>query len=252
MARREFLQLADHYDPRKHDVAGWFVSEKLDGTRCFWDGGLTRGLPTEQVPWASRSSTPRPARRKPRSSPWQPACGAATAIRSWPRTGGSTSFPAVPWTASCGPGGASSNSAGRSAAATPRTSASTRSSSRSTPPRRWARSSAPARSRTPTWSATSITSRLRRGFASGSIRGAAASTGVPVPKRCLGDDFKFLTADQTVRQGTGRAQRGPGKHRRLDLLPPSADEADRHSRRGRRPGGSLPATGAWTRAARAW
>ena len=51
--RREFLQLADHYDPHKHDVAGWFVSEKLDGTRCFWDGGLTRGLPTEQVPWAS-------------------------------------------------------------------------------------------------------------------------------------------------------------------------------------------------------
>ena len=33
MARREFLQLADHYDPCKHDVAGWFVSEKLDGTR---------------------------------------------------------------------------------------------------------------------------------------------------------------------------------------------------------------------------
>jgi DNA ligase-1 len=53
MAKREFLQLADHYDPRKHDVAGWFISEKLDGTRCFWDGGISRGLPTEQVPWAS-------------------------------------------------------------------------------------------------------------------------------------------------------------------------------------------------------
>ena len=53
MAKREFLQLAEHYDPRKHDVAGWFISEKLDGTRCFWDGGLTRGLPTERVPWAS-------------------------------------------------------------------------------------------------------------------------------------------------------------------------------------------------------
>jgi hypothetical protein len=53
MAKRELLQLADHYDPSKHDVAGWFVSEKLDGTRCFWDGGLSRGLPTEQVPWAS-------------------------------------------------------------------------------------------------------------------------------------------------------------------------------------------------------
>jgi hypothetical protein len=53
MARRELLQLADRYDPRKHYVAGWFVSEKLDGTRCFWDGGISRGLPTEQVPWAS-------------------------------------------------------------------------------------------------------------------------------------------------------------------------------------------------------
>lgn len=29
------------------------VSEKLDGTRCFWDGGMTRGLPTQQTPWAS-------------------------------------------------------------------------------------------------------------------------------------------------------------------------------------------------------
>ncbi len=51
--KREFLQLADHYDPAKHNVAGWFISEKLDGTRCFWDGGLSCGLPTEQVPWAS-------------------------------------------------------------------------------------------------------------------------------------------------------------------------------------------------------
>jgi hypothetical protein len=53
MAKRELLQLADHYDPSKHDVAGWFVSEKLDGTRCFWDGGLSRGLPTDTIPWAS-------------------------------------------------------------------------------------------------------------------------------------------------------------------------------------------------------
>lgn len=53
MARREFLQLAHAFDPSKAKVEGWFVSEKLDGTRCFWDGGLTRGLPTELVPWAS-------------------------------------------------------------------------------------------------------------------------------------------------------------------------------------------------------
>ena len=53
MSKREFLQLADHYDPAKHNVAGWFISEKLDGTRCFWDGGLSRGLPTDSIPWAS-------------------------------------------------------------------------------------------------------------------------------------------------------------------------------------------------------
>lgn len=56
MPRREFLQLAKTYDPtakRAPDIAGWFVSEKLDGTRCFWDGGLSRGLPTDTIPWAS-------------------------------------------------------------------------------------------------------------------------------------------------------------------------------------------------------
>lgn len=51
--RREFLQLAKTYDPQKYDVSGFFISEKLDGTRCFWDGGITRGLPTTSVPWAS-------------------------------------------------------------------------------------------------------------------------------------------------------------------------------------------------------
>lgn len=51
--RREFLQLAHKYVPAKFNVAGWFISEKLDGTRCFWDGGLTRGMGTLDAPWAS-------------------------------------------------------------------------------------------------------------------------------------------------------------------------------------------------------
>ncbi len=51
--RREFLQLADTYDGAKHEIGGYYISEKLDGTRCFWDGGLTRGIPTKDVPWAS-------------------------------------------------------------------------------------------------------------------------------------------------------------------------------------------------------
>jgi DNA ligase-1 len=55
--RREFLQLAKTYKPDKppkkgYNLAGWYVSEKLDGTRCFWDGGITRGMHTEDVPWA--------------------------------------------------------------------------------------------------------------------------------------------------------------------------------------------------------
>ena len=51
--KREFLQLCHTYDPKKHHIAGWFVSEKLDGMRAYWDGGITRGLPVDQVPWAN-------------------------------------------------------------------------------------------------------------------------------------------------------------------------------------------------------
>jgi DNA ligase-1 len=56
--RREFLQLAKTYNPKKpprkgYNLAGWFVSEKLDGGRCFWDGGVTRGMFTTDVPWAN-------------------------------------------------------------------------------------------------------------------------------------------------------------------------------------------------------
>jgi DNA ligase-1 len=68
MIRREFLQLADCYDPEKDNVAGWFISEKLDGTRCFWDGGITRGLPTESVPWASIID-PRTGQKKAKIKP---------------------------------------------------------------------------------------------------------------------------------------------------------------------------------------
>jgi len=68
MEKREFLQLANHYDPHKHNVAGWFISEKLDGTRCFWDGGLTRGLPTESIPWASVTD-PKTGQKKAKIKP---------------------------------------------------------------------------------------------------------------------------------------------------------------------------------------
>lgn len=66
MTRREFLQLADHY--KQHNVAGWFISEKCDGTRCFWDGGLSRGVKTVDVPWASITD-PKTGRQKAKIKP---------------------------------------------------------------------------------------------------------------------------------------------------------------------------------------
>lgn len=53
LPRREFLMLAKTYNPDKHTVGGYYISEKLDGTRVFWDGGISRGLPTMDIPWAN-------------------------------------------------------------------------------------------------------------------------------------------------------------------------------------------------------
>jgi len=66
--KRELLQLANHYKPEKSDVAGWLISEKLDGTRCFWDGGLSRGLLTERVPYAN-TIDPKTGKRKAKIKP---------------------------------------------------------------------------------------------------------------------------------------------------------------------------------------
>lgn len=53
MTKPEFLMLAQTFDPSKHDINGWFMSEKMDGMRAFWDGGLTKGIPTRDIPWAN-------------------------------------------------------------------------------------------------------------------------------------------------------------------------------------------------------
>ena len=59
MAKREFLQLAHNYNPKKHGIGGWFLSEKLDGMRAFWDGGISRGIPKKDVPWANNTKDSR-------------------------------------------------------------------------------------------------------------------------------------------------------------------------------------------------
>ncbi len=44
---------AHKYLVGNQDIRGHYISEKLDGTRCFWDGGISRGVPTKLVPWAN-------------------------------------------------------------------------------------------------------------------------------------------------------------------------------------------------------
>lgn len=51
MAKREFVMLCHKYDPIKHRINGWMASEKLDGIRAIWDGGITRGMRCNDVPW---------------------------------------------------------------------------------------------------------------------------------------------------------------------------------------------------------
>lgn len=65
--KRHFLMLAHKFEESKHDIGGWFASEKLDGMRAFWDGGITRGMELSQVPWANTEKDSR-YRVQPRST----------------------------------------------------------------------------------------------------------------------------------------------------------------------------------------
>lgn len=49
----DYLMLAHTFKKAKHNIAGWYASEKLDGMRAFWDGGISRGLPASSVPYAN-------------------------------------------------------------------------------------------------------------------------------------------------------------------------------------------------------
>lgn len=51
--KQSFLSLCHTFNPKKHEISARFVSEKLDGLRFFWDGGISRGEPTVAVPWSN-------------------------------------------------------------------------------------------------------------------------------------------------------------------------------------------------------
>ncbi len=53
MAKSQFLMMAYVYNKHKDGVGGYLWSEKIDGRRVFWDGGITRGMFKDDVPWAN-------------------------------------------------------------------------------------------------------------------------------------------------------------------------------------------------------
>jgi ATP-dependent DNA ligase len=56
---REYLMLAQVFDSDKHRIGNWFCSLKLDGHRCFWDGGVSRGIIKRDVPYANHEKDER-------------------------------------------------------------------------------------------------------------------------------------------------------------------------------------------------
>ena len=53
LPKRTFLMLPRVYDADRYTVGGAYISEKLEGVRAFWDGGMSRGKATAIVPWAN-------------------------------------------------------------------------------------------------------------------------------------------------------------------------------------------------------
>lgn len=49
------MMLAQTFDPGKHNPAGHFMSEKLDGMRAFWDGGISKGKDARTVGYMKES-----------------------------------------------------------------------------------------------------------------------------------------------------------------------------------------------------
>jgi DNA ligase-1 len=49
--KTEYVMLAQKY--KNQSVKGWLASEKLDGMRAVWDGGLSRGRPASKISWAN-------------------------------------------------------------------------------------------------------------------------------------------------------------------------------------------------------
>lgn len=52
----EYLLKGKIYLPGKSNFRNTLASEKINGQRCFWDGGISRGLPSREVPYCSEQT----------------------------------------------------------------------------------------------------------------------------------------------------------------------------------------------------
>lgn len=55
MSTRAYVQLAHVYKPSAgfDGIKNWLASEKFDGMRAIWDGGVTKGMFTDDIPYAN-------------------------------------------------------------------------------------------------------------------------------------------------------------------------------------------------------
>lgn len=67
---REFLQLAQNFKSTKHSLAGWYASEKLDGMRAYWDGGISRGRLCDTLAYANTAKDTRLVERPIATGLW--------------------------------------------------------------------------------------------------------------------------------------------------------------------------------------
>lgn len=83
MAKRELLQMCQTYNPKKHGIAGWWVSPKYDGECAYWDGGITRGMLKSEVPWANTDKDDRYRATQYATSLWSRYGHAIHALPEW-------------------------------------------------------------------------------------------------------------------------------------------------------------------------
>ena len=58
--KRLFLQKAHRHIEGKHAVVGQYLSEKFDGCRAWYDGGISRGMLCSEVPYANTTKDTKP------------------------------------------------------------------------------------------------------------------------------------------------------------------------------------------------